>query len=143
MLRLILVFLSMVLILSGCSTSQPNIPPLIIEEEDTMIHLEADLRPDTFLFPEYFFMEDFELDQHGHIPDTSLIGIDLKTKLELKEAMRRFNKMLMQEGWTIMKANIQPQFFHLEATKEKESLEIRAVQGTGPTQLFVLYKPID
>ena len=108
-----------------------------------MIHLEAGLRPDTFLFPEYFFMEDFELDQHGQIPDTALVGIDLKTKLELKETMRRFNTMLMQQGWTIMKLNIQPRFFRLEAAKEKETLEIRAVQGSGPTQIFVLYKPSD
>ena len=106
-----------------------------------MIFLEAGLRPENLLFPEYLFMEGFELDQHGRIPETTLIGIDLKTDLGLKATLRMFNTLLVSKRWRITKAEIAKQSFRLQASMADEILEIRAVQGAGPTQVFILYQP--
>ena len=121
----------------GCSSP----PDVVIQDDDAMLYLEAGLRPDTFLFPEYLFMEDFEIDQHGRIPETTLIGIDLKTDLAVKTALRRFNNVLANHGWQVSKAEMALHSFRLIATMADERLEIRAVQGSGPTQIFVLYQP--
>jgi hypothetical protein len=106
-----------------------------------MLYLDPFLRPDTYLFPDYLFMEDFEIDQHGRIPETTLIGIDLKTDLAVKTVLRQFNKVLANNGWKISKAEIAEQSFRLLADMKDETLEVRAVQGSGPTQVFVLYQP--
>jgi hypothetical protein len=133
---LFLIFMSGFLLL-GCSST----PDVVVQDEDTLIYLNPGLRPETFLFPDYLFMEDFELDQHGRIPETTLIGIDLKTSLAVKTALRRFNNVLARNGWTITKAEMAQQSFRLQAGMGDETLEVRAVQGTGPTQVFVLYQP--
>jgi hypothetical protein len=137
--RAVFIFqIGVVLFLGGCATTEP---PTIVQDEDSMIYLEPGLRPETFLFPDYLFMEDFELDQHGRIPETTLIGIDLKTDLGLKVALRRFNTLLVSKGWIITKAEMAVQSFRLRAAMADETLEIRAVQGGGATQVFILYQP--
>jgi hypothetical protein len=137
--RAVFIFqLLIVLFLWGCATTEPA---TVVQDADTMIFLEPGLRPETYLFPEYLFMEDFELDQHGRIPETTLVGIDLKTDLGLKTVLRRFNNLLASNGWKITKAEMAEQSFRLLAAMGDETLEIRAVQGTGGTQVFVLYQP--
>lgn len=128
----------LVLFLGGCATTEQ---PAVVQDADAMIYLEPGLRPENLLFPEYLFMEDFELDQHGRIPGTTLIGVDLKTNLGLKTALRRFNNLLASKGWKITKAEMAKQSFRLKAVMADETLEIRAVQGAGPTQVFILYQP--
>ena len=134
---LFLISLLLLPFLWGCSTP----PDIVVQDEDAMIYLDPGLRPETFLFPDYLFMEDFELDQHGRIPETTLVGIDLKTNLAIKTALRRLNNVLANNGWTITKAEMAQQSFRLLAALEDKTLEVRAVQGTGPTQVFVLYQP--
>ena len=134
---LFLILMSVIPFLWGCSST----PDVVVQDADAMIYLEPGLRPDTFLFPDYLCMEDFEIDQHGRIPETTLIGIDLKSDLALKTTLRRFNGVLVNNGWKITKAEIAQQSFRLRAVMAEETLEVRAVQGSGPTQVFVLYQP--
>ena len=137
--RAVFIFqLGIVLFLGGCATTES---PIIVQDADAMIFLEPGLRPENLLFPEYLFMEGFELDQHGRIPETTLIGIDLKTDLGLKAALRRFNTLLVSKGWIITKAEMAVQSFRLRVAMADETLEIRAVQGGGATQVFILYQP--
>lgn len=106
-----------------------------------MLFFEPGLRPETLLFPEYLFLEDFELEAHGRIPQTSLVGAGLKTQMGLKTVFRRYSNILALRGWQIDTTEKASQSFRLMASKKAETLEIRAVQGTGPTQVFILYKP--
>jgi hypothetical protein len=133
----VLLLILLMSVVWGCSSP----PEVVVQDEDSMLYLDSMLRPDTYLFPEYLFMEDFEIDQHGRIPETTLIGIDLKTDLAVKVVLKRFNNVLVNNGWKITKAEIAQQSFRLLADMEDETLEVRAVQGSGPTQVFVLYQP--
>lgn len=126
------------LLLWGCASAET---PTLVQEEDVMIFLEPGLRPETLLFPEYLLMENFELETHGRIPQTPLVGVGLRTGMGLKTVLRQYNNILSTHGWQVTKAKVAKQSFRLMAVKKAETLEIRAVQGTGPTQVFVLYKP--
>lgn len=138
--RIALLFqLGVVLLLYGCSTTEP--PVAVVEDADAMLHLGGELRPEYLLFPEYLLMSDFELDQHGRIPGSTVVGADLKTKLDLETTRLRFNDMLASQGWNITQEEAEERSFRLLAAMNGESLEIRAVQGSGPTQVFVLYRP--
>lgn len=135
----LLLQLGIVLLLCGCATTEP--PPVVVEDADAMLYLGAGLQPENLLFPEYLLMADFELDQHGRIPASSVVGIDLKTKLDLETTLRRFSDMLASHGWSIAQEEVTEHSFRLLLGMKGESLEIRAVQGSGPTQIFVLYRP--
>ena len=133
----LLVQIGIMLLLYGCSTP----PPAVVEDADAMLHLGGTLRPEILLFPEYLLMPDFELDQHGRIPGSTVVGADLKTKLDLETTRLRFNDMLASHGWSITQEEVAKHSFRLLAAMKGESLEIRAVHGSGPTQIFVLYRP--
>lgn len=136
--RVVFLFqLGVALLLAGCATTEQS---PAVEEADVMLFLEPELRPEPLLFPEYLFMEDFELDQHGGVPSTALAGGGLKTKLDLKTVQQRFDSLLVSKGWEIARIEEQEQSFRLMAILKGETLEIRAVQGTGPTQVFILYR---
>jgi len=106
-----------------------------------MIHLGANLRPENLLFPEYLFMTDFELDQHGRVPKSSWVGAGLKTKLGLQVVFQRFNDVLAFKGWKTTVLESSKHAFRLRAALKEDTLEVRGVQGTGPTQVFILYRP--
>lgn len=125
--------------LAGCKTLPP--PEPVVADADAMLYLERGLRPETLLFPEYLLMDGFELDQHGSIPDSSLVGVDMKTKLPLNTVLSRFSALLSSKGWDITKTEIGRQSFRIMAGLRGETLEVRAVQGTGATQVFALYQP--
>ena len=127
----------MLLLLCSCAT-KPE--PAVVVEEEAMLHLGANLRPETLFFPEYLFMADFEIDQHGRIPDSPWVGADLKTKLGLPVVFRRFNDVLVTMGWDTTVLESAEHAFRLQATLKGDTLEIRAVQGSGPTQVFILYQ---
>jgi hypothetical protein len=136
----LLIQAGMALLLCGCQTAEPP-PEAVVEEADAMIHLGAELRPETLHFPEYLLMPDFELDQHGRIPGSSVVGVELKTKLDLATTLQRITEMLTSHEWRIAREEMESHAFRLLAAMKGESLEIRAVQGTGPTQVFMLYRP--
>lgn len=129
-----------VLLLSGCSALQP-VPEPVIDQAAAMEYLEQGLRPEVLLFPEYLMMEGFELSQHGRIPETELVGASLKTRMGLSIARRRFMNQLDSNSWKTSKIEIEKQSFRLMAEKKREHIEIRAVQGVGPTEIFILYRP--
>jgi hypothetical protein len=133
----LLIFVSMML-LSGCRTATP---PVVIADADAMLYLEQGLRPEILLFPEYLFMEGLELDQHGRIPETDLIGVDMKSKLSLETLIRRFHDVLVSKDWMVAKAEMLDRSFRLVADLGEERLEIRAVQGSGAAYVFMLYQP--
>ena len=126
-------------LLCACTTPEPS--EAVVEDADAMLHLGWNLRPENLLFPEYLFMVDFDLDQHGRIPESTLVGVDLKTKLNLTTTQRRVNELLATRGWSITMEEIEEHSFRLLAAMKGDILEIRAVQGTGPTQVFILYQP--
>jgi len=131
--------LGAVLLLCGCTTTEPS--SVVVEDDEAMLHLDSTLRPENLLFPEYLFMVDFELDQHGRIPGSTVVGADLKTELDLKTSQQRFKDLLASKGWIITTEEVAERSFRLLAAMKGETLEIRAVQGTGPTQVFILYQP--
>ena len=97
--------------------------------------------PPVVLFPEYFLMEGFELNDHGRIPGTALIGADMTVALELAAVRERISGTLSLYEWTIDKMEIGRQYFRVLGSRAEAEIEIRAVQGTGPTQVFLLYQP--
>ncbi len=138
--RVVFLFqLGFLLLLCGCVTTEQ--PEVVVNDVDTMLYLDPELRTETLLFPEYLFMEGFELDQHGQIPHSTLIGVDMKNELDLKTVLRRFNQLLVTKGWILHRAEVEKRSFRLMAEMKDETLEIRAVQGTGPTHVFILYQP--
>jgi len=113
----------------------------MVNVEESMLYLEPGLRPEVLLFPDYFLMEDFELNQHGRIPQTQLIGGGMRTKLGLRTVRNRFGDVLDAQGWTVDKMEVGKQSFRLIASLKEEEVEVRAVQGRGATQVFILYQP--
>ena len=113
---------------------------MIVEETEAMLHLGENVKPENLFFPEYLLMADFEVDQHGKIPNTPWVGADLKTKLSLNTTRRRYVEVLNRRDWTTTILESRRQSFRLMATLNGDVLEIRAVQGSGPTQVFILYQ---
>lgn len=133
-------FLALTVLLFGCSTpSQP--PEPVIDQDAAMEFLERGLRPEVLLFPEYLMMEGFELHQHGRVPDAELVGAGMRSKMSLSQVRGRFLEVLDSKGWKTTKLEIEGQSFRLLAAHRLEHIEIRGVQGTGPTEIFMLYRP--
>jgi hypothetical protein len=126
--------------LAGCKTNEEPAEP-VVNIAETMMFLEPGLRPEVLLFPEYLMMEDFELQQHGRIPESKLIGAAMSSQLGLQQVRGRFDEALTKQGWTIDKVEIGRRSFLLMATLKQDGIEIRAVQGTGRAQIFILYEP--
>jgi hypothetical protein len=129
-----------IVLMAGCISPKKPAEPVVYSEE-AMVFLEPGLRPEVLLFPEHFLMEDFELNQHGNIPQSSLVGGGLKTKLDLKSTMRRFNEVLDSDGWETDKVELGKKSFRTMASKGGEYIEIRAVEGDVSTEVFILYQP--
>ncbi len=127
-------------LLWGCVAPDNAGDPVIVESE-SMTYLESGLRPEVLLFPEYLLMEDFELHQHGRIPGTPWVGGGMTTSLPLARVRSQLSDLLVAMGWSIDKVEMGNQSFRLMGTRLDRTLEIRAVQGTGATQIFVLYNP--
>jgi hypothetical protein len=128
------------LLFGGCASRPEQADPVVIQSE-AMTYLESGLRPEVLLFPEYLLMEGYELHQHGRIPETPWIGGGMKTGFSLKTVRSQIGDLLAAMGWSIDKVEMGRQSFRLMSTKLDRTLEIRAVQGSGPTQIFILYNP--
>jgi hypothetical protein len=127
-------------LLAGCKSSPPPSRP-VVDAAASLTYLEDGIRPEELLFPKYLLTEDFELNQHGRIPDSNLVGAGLKSELSLKKARQQLSDVLAFNGWKIDKMEMGKQFFRILALKKDESLEIRGVQGSGLTRVFILYVP--
>ena len=138
--RTFILLLFSVLLVGCVTTNEPD--EAVVNTAESMEFLEPGLRPEVLLFPEYFLMEDFELNQHGIVPASSLVGGGLKTEMELKIVRRRFSDVLAANDWVVDNFEIEKRSFRIKASLAGEFIEIRAVQGDGPTQVFILYQPI-
>ena len=97
---------------------------------------------DVVLFPDYFRMDGYQLNDHGRIPRTHLIGAGMTANLELAAVRTQFSDVLHSRNWTTDRMEIGRQSFRIMASHSGETVEIRAVQGSsGPTQIFLLYTP--
>ncbi len=134
-----LLFIAAGLVLAGCSTPEPVEP--VVDVDASMEFLEPGLRPEELLFPEYLLMTEFELSQHGRIPDSRLIGAGLRTRLSLSTVRREYADVLDARGWNTGTMEVGQQSFRLIATFKDQEVEIRAVQGFGPTEIFIMYDP--
>ena len=65
----------------------------------------------------------------------------MMTGLDLASTLQRYNEVLDAHGWAITQQEIASQSFRLMAELNDDWLEIRAVQGTGMTRVFLLYQP--
>ncbi|MDZ8117185.1 hypothetical protein [Pontiella agarivorans] len=128
-----------VLLLAGCAAPEPPAEP-VVDPAASMEFLQPGLRPDVLLFPEYMLMEEYELNQHGRIPQTELIGAGLRTKLSLATVRKEYSDVLADKGWSISTMEIDRQAFRLIAQLNDQTVEIRGVQGRGPTEVFILYR---
>ena len=120
------------LALAGCMS-----PPVQMEEEAPVIVPPCPVA----LFPDYLLLADFTLNDQGHIPGTGLIGADMTVAQELGAVRSLVSEQLSLHTWTTDKMEIGRQYFRVLASHAGEEIEIRAVQGTGPTQVFLLYRP--
>ena len=128
------------LVVGGCAG--PEGPP-VVRHEDVMLFMDSSLHPENLLFPEYLLLEGYELDAHGRIPNSSLIGVGLKANLALRTVLQQYNKLLSVQKWEVTKMEMAGKSFRILAEKKGENVEIRAVQGTGVTQVFILYTPAE
>lgn len=138
--RCFLFILCATALLTGCFSPRPE-PEPIVDQSAAMEILEPGLRPEILLFPEYLMMEDFELNQHGRIPESELVGGGMRSRLSLSMVRTRFMDVLDSNGWKNTRLEIEKQSFRLMAVHQKEQIEIRGVQGIGPTEIFILYRP--
>lgn len=127
-------------VLGGC-TAPPSPSEPVVDIDASMEFLEQGLRPEVLLFPEYMLMNEYELNQHGRIPESELIGAGLRTKLSLSTVRKEFSDVLASNGWKTEKMEIERQSFRLIASLKDEEVEIRAVQGLGPAEIFIMYYP--
>ena len=128
------IILPVCLALAGCAAAPEervaDDPPLMEEPP-----------PPVVLFPDYLLMEGFRLNDHGIIPVTGLIGADMTVDEDLATVRSLISEQLSVHEWNTDKMEIGRQYFRLLASQAGEAIEIRAVQGTGPTQVFLLYRP--
>ncbi len=124
--------LPLCLTLAGCISA-----PVRVEEGAPVM---APPRP-SVLFPDYLLIDGFELNDHGRISGTGLVGADLTVLQDLGTVRNLISGQLSAHGWTTDKMEIGRQHFRVLASHAGEEIEIRAVQGTGPTQVFILYRP--
>ncbi|HSR88751.1 MAG TPA: hypothetical protein VLL07_07330 [Pontiella sp.] len=122
------------LMLAGCASA-----PTGIAGDDLAVPEEPP-RP-TILFPDYLLMERFSLNDHGIIPGMGLIGADMTVADDLASVRNLISEQLSLHEWNTDKMEIGRQYFRVLASHDGEEIEIRAVQGTGPTQVFLLYRP--
>lgn len=122
------------LALAGCASG-----PVEMEHEDDAPAAEPP--PPVVLFPDYLHIDGFKLNNQGHISGTGLIGADMTVTQELGVVRSLVSEQLSLHTWTTDKMEIGRQYFRVLASHAGEEIEIRAVQGTGPTQLFLLYRP--
>ena len=126
---------------AGCASNKASEPEAVVDVDRSLAYLGPEVRPENLLFPDFLFTDDLALGQHGRIPGTPLIGAGMTGKKPLKEFSHRYTRLLAQNGWSVTLAEFSPHAFRLQATTGSEALEIRGVQGTGPTCLFLLYHP--
>jgi hypothetical protein len=134
--------MGIILLLCGCASTEEAPTEVVVDETEAMTHLGPAIRPETLLFPEYLLMPDFQLYQHGQLPGSGLIGIELSTTLDLPATRGRFTDVLQKKEWNITGDEGAALFFRMLAARRGESLEIRGVRGNGPTQVFILYRPL-
>jgi len=127
------------LLIAGCATPEAPVEP-VVDAAETLTFLEPGLRPEILLFPDYLLMEDYQLFQHGWIPQTNLVGGGMRTRQDLATVLRQFDDVLASKFWKIDQMEMGRQSFRLMASLKGETLEIRVVQGTGPTQIFILFR---
>ena len=118
--------------LAGCTSV-----PMQMEEETPVMEPPRPIA----LFPDYFHMGGFKLNDQGHIPGSGLIGADMTVEQDLGAVRSLISEQLSLHEWTTDKMEIGRQYFRVLASYAGEGIEIRAVQGTGPTQVFLLYRP--
>ncbi|MDF7807953.1 hypothetical protein P4E94_10930 [Pontiellaceae bacterium B12219] len=139
MMKRLILFSGAALLLAGCTTSEPSEP--VIDPDATMEVLEAGLRPEVLLFPDYLMLADFQLFQHGRIIETEWVGAGMRSYLSLSNIRNRLLDVLDSKGWSIQRTEIEQQSFRVLAEHGAEHVEIRCVQGSGPTEIFILYRP--
>lgn len=120
------------LVLAGCMSA-----PVPVSEDAPVTEPPAPV----VLFPAYFLMEGFELNDHGRISGTALIGADMTVAQDIGAVRERISGKLSIHEWTTDKMEIGRQYFRVLASQAEAEVEIRGVQGTGPTQVFLLYQP--
>lgn len=127
--------------LCGCVTSSSD--PVEPDAADAagMGFLEEGLQAEEYLFPVYLLLSGFELKEQGVIAQTPLIGMDMQTGFPLDIARQRLGDVMTANGWSLEPAETGRQSFRLKASNGAETMEIRAVRGTGPTRIFVMYRP--
>ena len=124
------------LVLAGCASA-----PEQEQATDDTTKAPAEPAKVKVLFPEYLLMDGFKLNEHGRIPSTRLIGGDMTAEQDLNTVRRSYSDVLAAQGWNTDRLEIGQGYFRLMASRDTETVEIRAVQGTGPTQVFLLYTP--
>jgi hypothetical protein len=127
--------------LSGCVTTSSDPVEPDAAAAAGMGFLEEGLQAEEYLFPEYLLLSDFVLKEHGTISQTPLIGVDMQTWFPLDVVRQRLEDVMTVNGWRLEPAETGRQSFRLKASNGAETLEIRAVRGTGPTRIFVMYRP--
>ena len=137
------ILLFFVAALNGCVAPPKSVEPAepVVDDTELMTYIDAELRPETILFPEYLLMEGFELDRHGRIPGSSLVGVGLKTKFPLAQVRRDVSQIMKAHDWITERTDIGGSSFRVMASLKLEKLEVRAVQGSGETQVFIVYTP--
>ncbi len=137
--RLIGLICCVAALLAGCAH---NAPKKFYLDNAPITDQELTGSRDIILFPDYFLMDEFELQDHGHIPRTHLIGAGMTAKLPLVDVRSRFNDQLFAHQWNTDTMEMGRQSFRIMASHEGETVEIRGVQGSsGPTHVFLLYTP--
>lgn len=126
-------------LLAACTTH--DVAETVIDDAEVLVFLDPDLRPEVLLFPEYLLLEGFELDQHGRIPGTTLVGVELKADRSLQDVLQQIQDLLLGKGWAMDHTEVAAQSFRLMATRQGDQVEVRAIQGTGSTQVFILFRP--
>ncbi len=127
------------LLFTGCATAPTK---LTIDSDETLVVIDDYIRPEKLLFPEYLMLEDAELEQHGRIPGTPVLGTGLVIKAKLGVVHRRYREVLSSKGWTVEQFDADRQSFRIKAAGKEGEIEIRAVQGTKrETHVFILLTP--
>ncbi len=93
-------------------------------------------------FPPCFLIEGAQLNEHGRIPATPLVGAGITVDENLAVVYQAYQDVLAAQGWTTDREENAVQSFRIMASLAGANIEIRAVKGTsGPTQVFLLYTP--
>ena len=135
---------ALALLLAGCVSTPSQSPlPSVEKLSDVLLFLDPEMKVEPILFPRYLLMNSVEINRHGRISSTDLVGAGLLFRENIDAAKNRLLDRLHKKGWEVIQRDESSLWFRFILIHQGDWLELRGVQGAESTPVFLLYRPAE